>query len=77
LFLAIFLSTAQMPLHLIDGWLHDVARFNPITNVLALARQGFLGDVTWSTTWPGLVALGGMALFFVTFSVRGMRKVTP
>ncbi|MFP5297997.1 MAG: ABC transporter permease, partial [Actinomycetota bacterium] len=45
LFLAIFLSTAQMPLHLIDGWLHDVARFNPMTNVLALARQGFLGDV--------------------------------
>ena len=40
-FLTIFLSTAQMPLHLIGGWLHDVARFNPMTNVLELARQGF------------------------------------
>lgn len=77
LFLAVFLSTAQMPLHLIGGWLHDVARFNPMTNVLALARQGFLGDVTWHGTWPGLVSLAGMAAFFIVFAMRGMRKAIP
>src|SRR5687767_1692840 len=49
-FMAIFLSTAQMPLNLLTGWLHNVARVNPITNVLAMARQGFLGEVTWAVT---------------------------
>jgi ABC-type multidrug transport system permease subunit len=77
LFLAVFLSTAQMPLELIGGWLHDVARFNPMTNVLALAREGFLGEVTWADTWPGLVSLAGMAAFLIVFAMRGMRKAIP
>jgi ABC-2 type transport system permease protein len=77
MFLGFFLSTAQMPIHLLTGWLHQVARVNPMTNILALGRQGYLGDVTWSTTWPGLVALGGMAAFFILFAHRGMQRVTP
>jgi ABC-type polysaccharide/polyol phosphate export permease len=77
IFLTVFLSTAQMPLHLIDGWLHGVARFNPMTNVLALARQGFLGDVTWASTWPGLVSLLGLCALLVTFAYRSLQKVTP
>ena len=77
IFLTVFLSTAQMPLHLIDGWLHEVARFNPMTNVLALARQGFLGDVTWAGTWPGLVALVGMGVALSLFAARSLGKVTP
>jgi ABC-2 type transport system permease protein len=77
MFLAVFLSTAQMPIHLLTGWLHAVARVNPVTNVLQLARQGFLGDVTWSTTWPGLVALAGMIVFLVGFAYRGMQRVIP
>ena len=76
-FVVVFLSTAQMPLDLLTGWLHDVARFNPMTNVLALAREGFLGDVTWDATWPGLVALAGFILVSITFAARGMRKVIP
>jgi ABC-2 type transport system permease protein len=76
-FLTVFLSTAQMPLPLLTGWLHDVARFNPMTNVLELARQGFLGDVSWADTWPGLVALGGMIAVLGLFAYRGMQKVTP
>ena len=77
IFLTVFLSTAQMPLHLIDGWLHEVARVNPMTNVLALARQGFLGDVTWADTWPGLLALAGMAAVLTYFAGRSLSKVTP
>ena len=77
IFLTVFLSTAQMPLHLISGWLHGVARVNPMTNVLALARQGFLGDVTWADTWPGLLALAGMALVLSLFAGRELRRVTP
>jgi ABC-2 type transport system permease protein len=76
-FLSIFLSTAQMPVDLLTGWVHAVARFNPITNVLALARQGFLGDVTWDGTWPGLVSLAGMAVVLYLFAHRAMQKVVP
>jgi ABC-2 type transport system permease protein len=77
LFLVIFLSTAQMPLPLLTGWLHTVARFNPFTNVLALGRQGFLGEVTWAGTYPGLLSLAGLALVLGLFAVRGMQKVVP
>ena len=77
LFLTMFLSTAQVPLAVMTGWLHGVARFNPMTNVLRLAREGFVGEVGWDGTWGGLVALGAGILLFGWFAVRGLRKVTP
>lgn len=77
LFVGFFLSTAQMPIHLLTGWLHAVARLNPMTNILQLARQGYLGEVTWTTTWPGLVALTGACAALIYFAHRGMRKVIP
>jgi ABC-2 type transport system permease protein len=76
-FLSFFLSTAQMPLNLLTGWLHTVARFNPFTNILELARQGFLGDVSWQSTWPGLVAMAGLIAALGVFGYRSMQKVTP
>jgi ABC-2 type transport system permease protein len=77
LFLLFFLSTAQMPLNLLTGWLHTVASYNPITNVLALGRQGFLGEVTWEGTYPGLLSLGGLIAVLGFFAVRGMQRVVP
>lgn len=77
IFLSMFLSTAQMPVELMTGWLDNVARLNPVTQVLALARQGFLGDVTWAVTQDGLLALAAMLLVLSTFAYRGMKKVTP
>jgi len=74
-FSSMFLSTGQVPIHFMDGWLHAVARVNPITNVLRFARQGFLGDVAWSTTWPGLLALGGMALVAGALALRSLRSL--
>ena len=76
-FFVVFLSTAQMPINLLTGWLHAMARVNPMTNVLALARQGFLGEVTWAQTWPGLLSLAGMIAVTLLFASRGMHKVTP
>lgn len=77
MFLAFFVSTAQMPIELLSGWVKVVARFNPMTNVLELARQGFLGDIAWTTTWPGLVSLLGMALLLGLYAYRGIQKVVP
>ena len=68
IFNAIFLSNAQAPLDVMTGWLHAVARVNPFTNVLRLAREGWLGGVTWNDTWGGLVAIVGLAA--LTLHVR-------
>ncbi|MEA2434754.1 MAG: type transport system permease protein [Actinomycetota bacterium] len=76
LFTVFFLSTAQMPIQLLTGWIHQVARFNPITNVLQMARQVSLpAGVTWATTWPGFVSLAGMAAVLGLFAYRGLLKI--
>lgn len=76
-FLTLFLSTAHMPIELLTGWLHNVARFNPATNVLALAREGFLGPVDPSGVWPGIASLAGLIAVLLVFVTRGMRKLSP
>lgn len=77
LFLGFFLSTAMVPVDLLTGWVRAVARVNPVTNVLQLARQGFLGEITWAASWPGLAALAGMSAVLGVFAYRGMQKVVP
>jgi ABC-type multidrug transport system permease subunit len=74
-FSLMFLSTGQVPIHFMNGWLHTVARVNPVTNVLRFARQGFLGDLTWSMTWPGLVALGAMVAVAGALAVHQLRRL--
>jgi ABC-2 type transport system permease protein len=67
LFLSLFLTTAQAPLDVMEGWLHAVARVNPLTNVLRLARVGFMGEIRWDDVWGGVVALvllGALAMWF-------------
>jgi ABC-2 type transport system permease protein len=77
IFATLFLSIGQVPLDVMEGWLHGAARLNPATNVLRMARQGFLGDVTWAETWPGLVAVAGMAVVLALFAARGFRRLQP
>jgi ABC-2 type transport system permease protein len=74
--LLIFLTTAYAPLDLLQGWLQTVARYNPVTQVLELARQGFVGGVTWGDTWPGLLVLVGLATLLTAVALRGMRRIT-
>ncbi|MCP5024966.1 MAG: ABC transporter permease [Actinomycetia bacterium] len=72
----LFLSIGQVPLAVMEGWLHSVARVNPTTNVLRLARQGFLDDgVTWALTWPGLVAAVALIAILSIWTVTGFRKL--
>ncbi len=74
-FNAIFLSNAQTPLNVMTGWLHAVARINPFTNILRLAREGWLGDVTWNASWGGLVAMVGISAVTLVFAYRGLAKL--
>ena len=72
--LLILTTTAYAPLALLTGWLHTAARFNPVTQVVETARQGFVGGVTWGDTWPGLLALAGLLALLSALALRGMRR---
>jgi ABC-type multidrug transport system permease subunit len=75
MFVLILTTTAYAPLELLTGWLQDVARVNPLTQVVEAARQGFIGaPVTWAETWPGLLALAGLLALLAFFALRGMHR---
>lgn len=64
-FLIMFPSIGQVPIAMLSGWMETVARINPVTNILRMMRQGFLGPVTWADTWPGLLVLAiALPLFY-------------
>jgi ABC-type multidrug transport system permease subunit len=74
MFVLILTTTAYAPLALLTGWLHTVAKYNPATQVVEAARQGFVGGVAWADTWPGLVALAGLLAVLGALALRGMRR---
>jgi ABC-type multidrug transport system permease subunit len=76
-FLAVFLSTAYTPAVLLRGWLADVAHLNPVTYVLELARQATVAGIEPSLahTWPGLLALAGMATALGALALAGLRRL--
>ncbi len=77
MFVLVLTTTAYAPLHLLQGWLQDIARINPLTQVVEAARQGFTGDpITWSETWPGLVALAGLLAVLGALALRGMNRAS-
>lgn len=76
-FLAVFLSTAYTPEFLLQGWLASFAPYNPTTYVLELGRQATVSGIepSWAHTWPGLVALLGMALLWGLVALRGLNRL--
>jgi ABC-type multidrug transport system permease subunit len=72
----ILTTTAYAPLDLLTGWLHFAATYNPARFVVEAARQGFVGGVTWSGTWPGVAALAGMLMVLGTLAIRGLERFT-
>ena len=74
IFFSTFLSTGNVPLADQTGWVRHIARVNPLTDILALARQGFLGHVSWVGTWPGLVALAASTAVLWVFAITGIRR---
>ena len=76
IFMAVLFTTSYAPQALLTGWLQEVARYNPVTQILEAARQGFVGEVTWGDTWPGFVALAGLLLVLSLLALRELRKAT-
>ena len=76
-FLMVFLTEAQTPLSVMEGWLEAVARVNPFTNVIRLSRLGFLdGPMTWGDAWGGLLALAAFGALALAFARRGLDRLS-
>jgi ABC-2 type transport system permease protein len=76
IFFTTFLSTGNVPIADQIGWTKPLARINPLTPILAMARQGFLEGVSWATTWPGLLAIALSCAALWWFAVSGIKRLT-
>ncbi|NIR35486.1 MAG: ABC transporter permease [Actinobacteria bacterium] len=76
-FMLMFPSIGQVPIALLQGWMRAVARVNPVTNLLRMVRQGFIGDVTWADTWPGLVVIAVGVAVFLPWARYELERRTP
>jgi ABC-type multidrug transport system permease subunit len=75
MFILILFTTAYAPLELLADWLAQIAEVNPMTQVLDAVRQGFIGSISWSETWPGLLALAGLLTLLASLALRGMCRI--
>jgi ABC-2 type transport system permease protein len=71
-FLILFFAPVYVPLALLQGWIHDVARVNPITRVLEAGR-GFLAGTPTEVGLAFGVAVA-LVLFFSLWALRGLRS---
>jgi len=70
----ILTTTAYAPLALLQPWMKSVAEVNPVTQVIDAARQGFVTGVSWTETWPGLLALLALLAILGAWALREMRR---
>ena len=77
IFITMFVSNGQVPTEVQVGWVKPIAEVNPLSKVLDLGRQGFIGDLSWGATWPGLIALAGTGALVYFFAFRNLRHLTP
>jgi ABC-type multidrug transport system permease subunit len=75
MFIAILTTTAYAPLALLQGWLKDVARINPVTQVIEGVRQGFVGGVSWGDTWPAVLVVAGLVALLGALALRELRRL--
>jgi ABC transporter DrrB family efflux protein len=74
MFVLVLFTTSYAPQDLLTGWLADVARLNPVTQVVEAVRQGFVGGVSWGDTWPGLVAIAGLLVLLAGEAMRRLLR---
>jgi ABC-2 type transport system permease protein len=71
-FILLFYAPVYVPLNLLHGWIHAVARANPVTYVLATGRGFLAGDPPHVAVAFGLAA--ALAGLFTLWAVRGLRS---
>jgi ABC-2 type transport system permease protein len=71
-FMALFLAPVYVPLDLLRGWIHTVARFNPVTFLLEAERGFIQGEPTRVATAFGAAAV--LLVVFATWARLGLRR---
>jgi ABC-2 type transport system permease protein len=71
-FILLFFAPVYVPLDLLQGWLHAVAKINPITPLLEEGRGLISGEP--EKTLPAFAILAGLLGFFVVWAARGLRR---
>jgi ABC-2 type transport system permease protein len=71
-FLALFFAPVYVPLSLLQGWIHAVASFNPLTRVLEAGRSLLAGSPTEVAV--AFAVAFGLAAGFWLWAVRGLRS---
>jgi ABC-2 type transport system permease protein len=74
MFMLVLFTPSYAPQHLLNGFMQDIARWNPVSKVVEGLRTCFVGDVTWATTWPALAVVAALLLAFGAFALRGMAR---
>jgi ABC-2 type transport system permease protein len=70
-FLLLFLAPVYVPLSLLTGWIHAVARLNPVTYLLESGRGFIQGEPTQVAT--AFAAIACLLAFFGIWALRGLR----
>jgi ABC-2 type transport system permease protein len=71
-FIVLFLAPVYVPLSLLGGWVHAVAKVNPFTPLIEGGR-----DLISGGSFDGAVVFSislALALFFLVWAVRGLRS---
>ena len=71
-FMSLFLAPVYVPLHLLHGWIHSVARVNPLTFLLESGRGFIYGEPTQVLTAFGIGA--ALIAFFAAWALLGLRR---
>ena len=71
-FMLLFLAPVYVPLELLQGWIHAVAKLNPVT-ILLEAGRGFIAG-TPTEVGSAFAVAAGLALFFAVWALRGLRS---
>jgi ABC-type multidrug transport system permease subunit len=74
-FMAVLFTTSYAPEELLSGWFGEIAHWNPVTQIVEAVRQGFVGNVTWADTWPGLLVIAVLGTVLVAFALRGLVRM--
>ena len=68
-----FLTTATLPLEALTGWLAAIARFNPMTYLLAALRSLLYGGWQWRPILEGTLAIASVAVFSMALALATLR----
>lgn len=71
-FMALFLAPVYVPLDLLQGWIHGVASFNPLTFILEAGRGFIQGEPT--QVFKGFGVAAGLLLVFAVWARLGLRR---